>query len=70
MESTYTTRQGDTWDSIAYRVYGDETLAGWVMQNNYPQLETFVFSAGTVLQVPEPPVEMPSSNAPIWRTET
>ena len=24
MESTYTTKQGDVWDKIAYEVYGDE----------------------------------------------
>ena len=29
MESTYTTKQGDVWDKIAYEVYGDEdTPAG------------------------------------------
>lgn len=69
MENTYTTRQGDTWDAIAYRVYGDETLAGWLMENNYPLLDTFVFSAGVTLQTPEPPAEMPAANAPIWRVE-
>ena len=24
MESTYTTKQGDVWDKIAYEVYGEE----------------------------------------------
>lgn len=70
MSETYTTRQGDAWDAIAYRVYGDETLAGWLMQNNYPSLETFVFGAGVVLKTPPLPANMPDANTPIWRTES
>ena len=36
MESTYTTKQGDVWDKIAYEVYGDEEYTGWLMENNFP----------------------------------
>ena len=37
MESTYTTKQGDVWDKIAYEVYGsDEEYTGWLMENNLP----------------------------------
>ena len=32
MESTYTTKQGDVWDKIAYEVYGDEEYTGWLME--------------------------------------
>ena len=45
MESTYTTKQGDVWDKIAYEVYGDEEYTGWLMENNFPLLDTFVFDA-------------------------
>ena len=55
MESTYTTKQGDVWDKIAYEVYGDEEYTGWLMENNFPLLDTFVFDAGVVLQTPAPP---------------
>ena len=70
MAKTYTTKQGDAWDAIAFEVYGDVNLTGWLMQNNYTHLETFVFGAGVVLQTPDPPANAPDANTPIWRTET
>lgn len=68
MEKTYTTKQGDAWDAIAYQVYGDEKYTGWLMQNNFPLLDTFVFPAGVVLQTPEPTEGDELTNLPIWRT--
>ncbi|MEG2177014.1 MAG: phage tail protein [Oscillibacter sp.] len=70
MEKTYTTKQGDAWDAIAAQVYGDSKYTGWLMQNNFPALDIFVFGAGVVLQTPEPPEDDAASNVPIWRTET
>ena len=52
MEETYTTKQGDAWDAIAFRVYGDVKYTGFLMQANFPHLDTFVFDAGVVLQTP------------------
>ena len=46
MAKTYTTQQGDAWDAIAHKVYGSETYTGWLMQNNLPLLDIFVFEAG------------------------
>ena len=69
MEKTYTTKQGDAWDAIAAQVYGDSKYTGWLMQNNFPALDIFVFGAGVVLQTPEPPEDDAASNAPIWRSE-
>lgn len=68
MENTYTTKQGDTWDLIAHRVYGDVKYTGWLMQNNFPHLDVFVFDAGAVLQIPELPEDEQLANVPIWRT--
>ena len=42
-DKTYTTIQGDAWDAIAYKVYGDESYTGWLMQHNLPLLDTLVF---------------------------
>ena len=53
MAKTYTTQQGDAWDAIAHKVYGSETYTGWLMQNNLPLLDIFVFEAGTILQTPD-----------------
>jgi len=65
---TYTTIQGDAWDAIAYKVYGDESYTGWLMQHNLPLLDTFVFGAGVVLNTPDLPEGDTSTDAPIWRT--
>lgn len=67
-EKTYTTIQGDAWDAIAFKVYGDESYTGWLMQNNLPILDTFVFGAGVVLNTPDLPEGDTSTDAPIWRT--
>lgn len=69
MAKTYTTKQGDAWDAIAYQVYGSGKYTGWLMQNNFPLLDTFVFDAGVVLQTPDPPQDDDANNVPIWRTE-
>lgn len=34
MENTYTTHLGDTWDLIAYRVYGNVNYTGWLIDEN------------------------------------
>lgn len=70
MEKTYTTKQGDTWDAIAFQVYGDVIYTGFLMQANFPHLDTFVFDAGAVLQTPDLPEDDDLANAPIWRTTT
>ena len=69
MEKTYTTKQGDAWDAIAFRVYGDVKYTGFLMQANFPHLDTFVFDAGGVLQTPDPPEDDETANLPIWRTQ-
>ena len=68
MENTCTTRQGDTWDLIAYLVYGDVKYTGWLMLHNLPLLDVFVFDAGTVLNTPSLPAEQAVSSLPAWRT--
>lgn len=68
MENTYITKLGDVWDAIAYQVYGDVKYTGWLMQNNFPQMDTFVFDADVVLQTPAPPENGQLANLPIWRT--
>ena len=68
MAKTYTTIQGETWDQIAYKVYGGEEYAAFLMANNYPFLNVLVFSAGTVLNTPDIPWYEESDELPPWRT--
>lgn len=67
MAKTYTTIQGETWDEIAYKVYGGEEYAALLMASNYPLLDILVFSAGTVLNTPDLP-EYDDEELPPWRT--
>ncbi len=68
MAKTYTTIQGETWDEIAYKVYGGEEYAAFLMANNYRYLDILVFSAGTVLNTPGIPWYEDSDELPPWRT--
>lgn len=63
----YQTVQGDTWDIIAKKVYGNEKHADYLMANNFKELDTFIFSEGTILSTPELPEEK-DGNLPPWRT--
>ncbi len=65
-ESTYITQNGDQWDSIAKKVYGNELDADWLMENNGKFVGVFEFDAGVVLETPPLPVNR-INNLPPWR---
>lgn len=62
----YTTVQGDTWDIIARKVYGNEKYAGYLMENNRLLLEYMIFPGGITLDIPEL-TEETDPDLPIWR---
>lgn len=64
----YTTKSGDTWDTIAREVYGSEYQAGALMAANRSHIDTFLFSAGVVLNTPEVKSERDGSLPP-WKYE-
>lgn len=49
---TYTTTQGDTWDTIAYRLWGQETLMHQLIMANPEYGDVLVFGADITLSVP------------------
>ena len=49
----YKTVDGDTWDMIAKKVYGDESKADVLMENNVHLLNIFIFSGGIEIKTPE-----------------
>lgn len=57
MALEYTTKSGDTWDQIAYTVYGSELKADWLMQANPEYIEFTRFDSGLVLSTPALPAE-------------
>lgn len=48
----YTTKSGDTFDTIAKQVYGSEYHADILMAANPDEVDTFQFGAGVVLTTP------------------
>jgi len=63
---TYTTIQGDTWDAIAYKIYGQESLMTFLIEANPAHVRTTIFGSGVVLYVPEAS-EALSDDLPPWK---
>ncbi len=66
MSRTYTTAQGDMWDSIAYRQLGDVAHTDKLINANIQYHDYFTFPAGIVLTLPEIR-EQPASTLPPWK---
>lgn len=68
--NTYTTIQGDMWDSIAYRLLGNAAYADRLMRANRQYLGFYIFPAGIVLTLPEiPRSSSVSASLPPWKWE-
>lgn len=69
--ANYTTIQGQTWDQIALEAYGDEHKYEAIMDANPDYIDVLVFSAGTVLEIPEieEETEAVSKDYPAWRAQ-
>ncbi len=65
--STYTTKQGDTWDMISYRLTGSNDQIIPLMQANPGYTETFIFPAGVLLKIPELNSIVDYSVLPPWQ---
>ena len=66
---TYITRQGDTWDLIALRMYpkiGAEKLTDILLEANPDYIHTVVFPANIRLNIPEADVPV-IVNLPAWK---
>ncbi len=63
---TYTTIQGDMWDSIAYAQLGDAAHTDKLMNANLQYREYYIFPAGITLVLPEI-AEKTSHSLPPWK---
>ena len=64
---TYLTTQGDAWDAVAYRLWGEERLFMQLVRVNPEHLDTVVFPAGVTLRVPDRPAHYVRTEKPPWR---
>ncbi|MGL6063841.1 MAG: tail protein X [Fusobacteriaceae bacterium] len=51
--NVYITETNDTWDLIAYKVYGDEYLMNHIKEANKDFLKIVLFPAGVHLTIPK-----------------
>lgn len=67
MPSSYRTIDGDAFDSIAYRLWQDESLAQYIIAANPEYADVVIFEAGAELTIPDVdrPVQV-SSTLPPW----
>lgn len=49
----YKTIQGDTWDGIAVKVYGDEKYMNELLEANQAYREIIIFPANVSLSIPD-----------------
>lgn len=63
---TYITLQGDAWDSIAYRLWGEERFFMELVKANPEHLDVVVFEAGVRLNVPPMPERIVATEQPPW----
>lgn len=66
MSKTYTTIQGDMWDSIAFSQLGSVAYTDKLMNLNPQHLGYYTFPAGIVLKLPAP-VEEVNATMPPWK---
>ena len=66
MATEYRTVQGDTFDLIAWRLFGNEHLCGKLMQANPEEMDTIIFSAGETVNVPEMEIQPAKAKLPPW----
>ena len=65
--NTYTTKQGDMWDLISYRLTGSNDQVIPLMQANRQYTETYIFPAGVTLIVPELNSLVDNTVLPPWK---
>ena len=52
-EQVYKTEAGDTWDLIAFKLFGNENLMQELLEENIELSEIVIFPAGVELSIPE-----------------
>ncbi len=65
--STYKTQQGDMWDSISYKLYGDSQYTDVLINANPEFRNVYIFSEGIVINVPEVEERITADDLPPWK---
>ena len=65
----YITKDGDRWDLIAYKMYGDPYLYDILISANSDKREIYIFGAGIKLNVPIVYIEPALEENPPWQVD-
>lgn len=66
----YITREGDTFDALALEMYGEETLAHYIIDFNPDYADVLIFDANVALRLPiVEDTELPETLPP-WRRDS
>ena len=65
--TTYQTSAGDTWDEIAYKICGNETLSSELMLLNRDYINVVIFGEGVGLTIPVYEESTSPATLPPWR---
>jgi phage tail protein X len=64
----YVTKQGDTFESVAWFQMGDSSLMWDLIRANRAHMQTVIFDAGVVLELPEVTEKTTAADTtPPWR---
>ena len=62
----YSTKANDTFDKIAFELYGDEMIASYIIEANPEHANTIVFGEGVKLNLPKLEI-VEKSTLPKWK---
>ena len=62
----YQTKLNDTFDKIAYELYGDEKIASYLIEANSTYADTLIFREGVLLNLPKIEI-IEASTLPQWK---
>ncbi|WP_279119993.1 tail protein X [Fusobacterium varium] len=65
-DKKYITILGDTWDSIAYKIYGDSKAYNTLLELNQEYIDVIVFDAGKIINYKEENTTY-EADVPPWR---
>ena len=63
----YTAKAGETWDLIAFNLYGNEMKASEIIAENPRLTKIIIFEGGEVLNLPENVETADTSTLAPWR---
>lgn len=65
----YVTSQGDTWDFIAYKIFGSESYMQQLIEANFDLLDMLIFPANVKINVPKIGIDISNDiDQPSWRS--